>query len=203
MPKTQEILDGLQSIVHDHTLFAIIWHVFFYILIAVIITKWEPSNRALATILCAPALSVAVFAWLSGNPFNGVLFSLLTLLLFIFGIKASAGSVSFSEWTFMTTGIIMIVFGLVYPHFIETHPVIKCLYASPAGLIPCPTLSILIGFVLLFNGLGSQSLTLICILFGLFYGVFGVLKLAVYIDLFLVFGTLALLVKYIFTHHTV
>jgi len=97
----------------------------------------------------------------------------------------------------MASGIIMILFGLVYPHFLDTHRVIRYLYASPAGLIPCPTLSILIGFVLLFNGLGSQALTLTCILFGLFYGIFGVLKLAVHIDLVLVFGALVLMVMYI------
>ncbi len=66
-----------------------------------------------------------------------------------------------------------------------------------SGLIPCPTLSILIGFLLLYNGFGSQSLTLTFIVFGLFYGIFGVLKLAVYLDIFLVFGAVSLLVKYI------
>jgi len=44
---------------------------------------------------------------------------------------------------------------------------------------------------------GSQSITLTLIVVGLFYGIFGVLKLAVYLDLFLVFGTVTLLIKYI------
>jgi hypothetical protein len=54
----------------------------------------------------------------------------------------------------------------------------------------------LIGFLLLYTGFGSQSLTLTFVIFGLFYGIFGVLKLAVYLDIFLVSGTIALLVKY-------
>jgi hypothetical protein len=91
----------------------------------------------------------------------------------------------------------MIVFGMIYPHFINPDSFLKYLYGSPVGLIPCPTLSILIGFLLLYNGLGSQSLTLTFVIFGLFYGIFGVLKLAVYLDIFLVFGTISLLVKYI------
>jgi len=37
------------------------------------------------------------------------------------------------------------------------------------------------------------------IAFGLFYGMFGVLKLAVYLDIFLLFGTFTLLLKYILT----
>jgi hypothetical protein len=96
----------------------------------------------------------------------------------------------------MVIGILMIVFGLVYPHFISSDSFIKYFYASPVGLIPCPTLSILIGFLLVYNGFGSHSLTFTFIVFGLFYGIFGVLKLAVYLDIFLVFGTIALIVKY-------
>ncbi len=90
----------------------------------------------------------------------------------------------------------MIIFGLVYPHFLNTDSFFKYLYASPAGLIPCPTLSLLIGFALLYNGFGSQSITITLIAFGLFYGIFGVLKLTVYLDLFLLFGTVTLLIKY-------
>ena len=91
----------------------------------------------------------------------------------------------------------MIIFGLVYPHFIETNSIFRYLYASPVGLIPCPTLSILIGFVLLFNGFGSQSIILAFIVAGLFYGFFGAFKLGVYLDLFLILGTLTLSVKFI------
>jgi len=65
-----------------------------------------------------------------------------------------------------------------------------------AGLIPCPTLSILIGFLLLYNGFGSQSLTLTFIVIGLFYGIFGVMKLAVYLDIFVAIGSITRLVKY-------
>ncbi len=147
--------------------------------------------------LPVPLLSVAVFAWLSGNPFNGILFSLMTVLIFVFGFKVSNQPITISQVPFMVVGIMMIVFGLVYPHFISADSFLKYLYASPVGLIPCPTLSILMGFLLLYNGFGSQSITLTFIIFGLFYGIFGVLKLAVYLDIFLVFGTISLLVKYI------
>jgi hypothetical protein len=90
----------------------------------------------------------------------------------------------------------MVVFGLIYPHFLHTDSILKYLYASPAGLIPCPTLSILVGFALIYNGFGSQPMTIAIFIFGLFYGLFGVLKLAVYPDLFLLFGTITLVIKY-------
>ena len=198
MPKTEDILNGLQAIVTDHSTFAIIWHAIFYILLAALIARWLPSDRMLGLLLCLPLLSVALFAWLSGNPFNGILFSLLTILIFVFGLKASIQPVQLSQLPFIMIGILMIIFGLAYPHFINADSFLKYFYASPAGLIPCPTLSIIIGFLLLYNGLGSHSITLTLIAFGLFYGIFGVLKLAVYVDIFLIIGTVALLVKYFF-----
>jgi len=197
MPKTEEIINGLQTIVNDYSTFAIIWHAVFYFLLAALITKWQPSNRLLGVFICLPLFSVAVFAWLSGNPFNGILFSIMAILIVIFGFKASDQPINISQVPFMVLGIIMIIFGLVYPHFISADSFLKYLYASPVGLIPCPTLSIIIGFLLLYNGFGSHSITLTFIIFGLFYGIFGVLKLAVYLDIFLVLGTIALIVKYI------
>jgi hypothetical protein len=197
MPKTEEILNGLQKIVNDYSTIAIIWHVIFYALVAALIFRWLPTNKLFGLLIFVPILSVALLAFLSGNPFNGILFSILAVLIIIFGLRASSQPVQTSQTIFMVIGILMIVFGLVYPHFINSDTFLKYLYASPVGLIPCPTLSILIGFLLLYNGFGSQSLTLTFIIFGLFYGIFGVLKLAVYLDIFLIFGSTALLVKYI------
>jgi hypothetical protein len=202
MLKSEDIINGLQSIVDDNSAFAVIWHCVFYILIAALALKWTPSNKLSGLLTCLPLISVAIFGWLTGNPFNGTVFSIATILMFIFGLKASGQPINYSQFPFIIAGILMITFGLVYPHFIKPDSIIKYLYASPAGLIPCPTLSVLIGFLLLYNGFGSQPITLTLILLGLFYGIFGVLKLRVYLDLFLLFGTLTLLVKYLLSIRT-
>jgi len=197
MPKPKEITDGLQAIVNGYPVFAILWHAAFYLLIIALIAKWLPSNRLLGILFCLPLLSVAVFAWIIGNPFNGSLFSILAILILLFALKANTLPVSTSQLLFIGTGILMIVFGLVYPHFISNVTIVKYFYATPVGLIPCPTLSILIGLALVFNGLGSNAISLVLIISGLFYGLFGVFRLAVHLDLFLVAGALALLTKYI------
>lgn len=196
MPKTEDIINGLQSVVNDYSTFAIIWHAIFYFLMIGLIAKWQPSNKLFGILLCLPLISVALFAWLSENPFNGFIFSAITILIFIFGIKASNQPIQISQFPFMVIGILMIVFGLVYPHFISAGSFFKYFYASPAGLIPCPTLSILIGFLLLYNGFDSQPITITFIVIGLFYGIFGVLKLVVYLDIFLILGSITLLIKY-------
>ncbi len=90
MPKTEEIINGLQTIVNEYSTFAIIWHAVLYLLLAALIAKWQPSNKLFGLLICLPLLSVAVFAWLSGNPFNGILFSILAVLVIIFGFRASS-----------------------------------------------------------------------------------------------------------------
>jgi hypothetical protein len=50
-------------------------------------------------------------------------------------------------------GVSMIAFGWLYPHFLESHPATTYLFAAPTGVIPCPTLSLVIGFALLSGGL--------------------------------------------------
>jgi hypothetical protein len=89
-------------------------------------------------------------------------------------------------------GIIMIAFGWVYPHFLEGALPLKYLYASPLGLIPCPTLSLVTGFVLLFKGFSSRRWMLILTIMGFYYGLTGMFNLKVYLDAGLVTGALVL-----------
>jgi hypothetical protein len=88
----------------------------------------------------------------------------------------------------------MIFFGLFYPHFLKNTLIIKYIYTVPIGLIPCPTLSTIIGFSLLFNGFYSKSWSITLSILGLFYGFFGVIILKVYLDIFLIIGALSLLI---------
>ncbi len=204
MLKSQEIINGLQAIVDDYVVFAIVWHLLFYGLIGALFAKWKPSNKLIALLLCLPLASVSLFALLAGNPFNGTVFAILVILIMVSARKIINQPIKYAHWPFIVTGVFMILFGLVYPHFISAGNLITYFYASPVGLIPCPTLSVIIGFVLLINGLGSNTIVAILTIAGLFYGVFGVFKLGVYLDLFLVFGSLSLFAKYIialFTRH--
>lgn len=197
MPKTQEIISNLESISNDYVAVAVFWHIAFYILLAFLLAKWAPSNKFLSVLLCLPLFSVATFAWIAGNPFNGVLFLAFGILVFIFGLRTSPEPIDKSSMPFMILGMLMIIFGLIYPHFIHADSFIRYFYATPQGLVPCPTLSLLIGFMLLYNGFGSHAMTITFIVFGFFYGIFGVLKLGVHLDIGLILGTGGLLVKYL------
>ena len=87
----------------------------------------------------------------------------------------------------------MIAFGWGYPHFLEGHPT-SYLFAAPLGLLPCPSLSVASGFALLGNGLGARAWSITLSVLGLFYGLFGVLRLGVLIDIGLVGGAIVLFI---------
>lgn len=197
MIKSEEIIAGLQAIVNNNVIIATLWHVAIYGLIISLFFNWNPSNKLMAILFFLPVLSVSILAWYSGNPFNGTLFAVLAVLIIIFGLKASSQPITFSQLAFPMIGVLMIVFALSYPHFLESDSIIRYLYASPVGLIPCPTLSLLIGFALVYNGFGSNALTISLIVYGLFYGLFGVFRLGVTLDIGLIIGALSLLVKYL------
>ena len=196
MSKFQEnILSGLHGIANEYVVFAIAWHVVFYALIIALLARWQPSYRLLGTMMLLPLLSVSVLAWITGNPFNGLLFSAAAILLLFFGLKAPDQTIVMSRLPFAIAGIVMVVFGLLYPHFLETQSPLTYLYASPTGLVPCPTLSVVIGLALLFNGFGSKALSIVLLSYGLFYGLFGVIVLSVYLDIGLIIGSAALLLQ--------
>jgi len=197
MIKSEEIVAGIQTIVNNNMLIATLWHVAIYGLIISLLFHWNPSNKLMAILLCLPVVSVSIIAWYSGNPFNGTLFAILAILIIIFGLKATSHPITISQVNFLVIGILMIAFALLYPHFLETNSIVKYLYASPVGLIPCPTLSLLIGFLLIFNGFGSNALTISLIVYGLFYGLFGIFRLGVTLDIGLIIGTFTLIVKYV------
>ncbi len=193
--KSSDIIVGLKHIANQYSFIALIWHVLLFALIIALFLKWEPSNKLFSLILILPILSIAVLAWINGNPFNGTTFSVLAILLSIFAFRTSNQPVNTAGILFSAIGILMVAYGLVYPHFTETSSVIEYLYKAPVGLVPCPTLSVVIGFVLLFNGFGSQGINYVLILFGLFYGLFGFFKLGVHLDIGLIIGSVVLLIK--------
>ncbi len=195
LPKTNEIIEALQTIANEFPAFATFWHVAFYSLAIFLVAGWMPSNRLFVLLLSLPLISVAMIAWITGNPFNGALFSLSAILLLFFAWKTTADPVALSKIPFVAIGILMVIFGLIYPHFLGEGSFARYLYASPFGLIPCPTLSVVIGLLLIYAGTGHQAVTLILILAGLFYSLFGVFKLGVKLDLFLLAGTIALIGK--------
>ncbi|HEU5255113.1 MAG TPA: hypothetical protein VFU28_03935, partial [Vicinamibacterales bacterium] len=66
------------------------------------------------------------------------------------------------------------------------------LYASPFGILPCPTLAVVIGVTLMGRPLMAVRWHAIVIVAGLLYGAIGVFRLGVVLDWGLLLASLAL-----------
>lgn len=194
MPSPREILDGLTYIANNWIEIAVAWHIAIASLLAALILGWRPNQRQLSLILALPLASVSMFAWLIQNPFNGTVFALGAVALGTVGAKLPGIPMQRASNPAALVGLAMVAFGWVYPHFLEGGSAVRYLYAAPTGLVPCPTLSVVVGFALLAGGLGSRGWSLMLAAIALFYGLFGTLRLGVYLDIGLIIGATALTV---------
>jgi hypothetical protein len=193
MPGAADILDGLSAIASQATLVAVAWHILIGTALLALLGGWRPSQRTARLLIGLPLASVAAVAIAFANPFNGLLFTASAGAMTALAMRGDRRPVYLgSAWTY-AIGLVMLAFGWVYPHFLD-GPAIDYLYAAPVGLVPCPTLAVASGFALLGNGLGSRAWALTLAAVALTYGLFGVLRLGMFLDIPLAIGAMALVV---------
>src|SRR5215204_5513372 len=196
MPSANDILRTTTYLAQHYITVAIAWHLLLYFfLLMVLLGKNKPSNRIVGLFLTIPLLSVSFFAWQVSNPFNGVSFLMIGMALFYLSIHAKPERLVLNpSLSLKITGAGMLLFGLVYPHFLGQQLVVY-LYASPTGIIPCPTLLMITGVNLIFLSQQSSKSLIVLLVADMFYGLFGIFKLHVYLDILLVIGSIALFVQ--------
>jgi hypothetical protein len=193
MPRAADILDGLSVIAGQATSVAVAWHILIGTALLALLSGWRPSQHTARLLIGMPLASVAAVAIVFANPFNGLVFTASALVMTALAMRGDRRPVYLgSAWT-CAIGLVMLAFGWVYPHFLN-GPTIAYLYAAPVGLVPCPTLAVASGFALLGNGLGSRAWALNLAAVAFFYGLFGVLRLGVFLDIPLAVGAIALVV---------
>ncbi|MDI5920105.1 hypothetical protein QLQ86_04800 [Halomonas sp. LR5S13] len=190
MPTSEEVLSGLKVIANDWHLLSVMWHAYFAVLVLGLILGVRPTRRVMGVLLALPLFSVSILAWGHSNPFNGISFALAGIALLAVAFRLGGNPVEVAPPWLTVLGALMIGFGWVYPHFLEPASPVQYLYAAPTGLIPCPTLSIVIGVTLTLGGLRSRPWCLVLATMGLFYGVLGAIWLGVSMDWGLFLGAL-------------
>ncbi len=192
MPDPAKILEGLALVVDKYSAQAIAWHGVVLAIFVSLLAGWRPSRRAGGLLLPFLFLSVGVLAFLGGNPFNGAVFALLTVVLAAIGSRLPLDRIPKSPGWAVLAGSVMVLFGFFYPHFVAGTSWTRYLTKAPLGLIPCPSLSLAVGVALIASGFGSRAYSFVLAAVGLFYGVFGAFRLGVRIDFVLVLGAIAL-----------
>ena len=182
MPSQDTIVNGLTTIANDWRGLAIGWHIWLFALAGLLVSGWRPSVRAVARLLVAPVISAGLLAWLSGNPFNGIVFVVLAAVLARESFRLPDGPVRLASAAWVARGAALVAAGAVYPHFLRTDSPAEYVVASPFGLLPCPTLLVVLGATLVFSNLLSRRWSTSLLLAGGGYGAIGVFRLDVALD---------------------
>jgi len=192
MPSSETILAGLRLASLTSLSLAGLWHALVAACLGALFFGRRPPRRVAALLLSAPLVSASAVAFIFGNPFNGCLLGLTALVLSTIAAGFERAPVRLGSVAERIFGGGLIAFGCFYPHFLDARPAVTYLWGAPVGVIPCPTLSLVVGFALAFGGFGSRAWSLVLAAVGLFYGAFGVLRLGVSIDLVLIVGVIGL-----------
>jgi len=203
LPSKQTILDNLGSIANQGVLAAFAWHALIACVLLALFVGWIPQKRSAALLLVLPLLSVSLVAATHGNPFNLLIVGVGALGLAALGLRLPRTTAYRGNRTQLVAGMLGIVVGASYPHFLMGHSPAFYLVAAPVGLLPCPTLAAVIGFALLGGGFHSRAWSTTLAALGLFYGVFGAFRLEVWLDFTLVGLALTLLGSAWLPHHRV
>ncbi len=193
MPTPTGILDNLALIARASWPYAILWHLVLVVALVTLAFGWRPMIRVATAALVLPLVSVSAFAWVYGNPFNGLLLAAGALALLIQSQRMPRLPVRRAAPVPAALGAFLIAFGSVYPHFLEGASLFVYAFAAPLGLLPCPTLAVMIGLALLGGGFESRGWSATLAVLGLWYGIFGAVRLGVWMDVVLAAGALVLL----------
>lgn len=195
MPSPATILSELTAMANGWRWLAIGWHVWLAMLTGLLVAGWRPSARTAGWMVGAPLVSVALVAWLSGNPFNGAMFVALGAALGLESFRISSVQVRLASPAWIARGAALVGFGATYPHFLQVDSPAAYVVAAPFGLLPCPTLSVVIGSTLVFANLGSRRWNALLLAVAVLYGAIGVFRLGVALDWGLFIGAALLVAR--------
>jgi hypothetical protein len=189
---SEVILSSLAAIANEWRTLAVAWHVLAAALLLAIATRRRLSTRFAGCLLVLPLISVSALAWVSGNPFNGAVFAMLGLVLMVIATALPAETVSIAPTIYVVPGVLLVAFGWVYPHFLDAAHWTTYLLGAPLGLLPCPTLSAVIGVTLMIGLFRSAAWRSTLIGAGAVYGMVGIFGLGVSLDVGLLAGAAVL-----------
>jgi hypothetical protein len=92
-------------------------------------------------------------------------------------------------------GILGLVFGFWYLHWVESPIWLNALLYSPLGVVNCPTMVTVCGFLCLSQKPRSAILEVAVALITLYFGFFGIFRLGAYVDVALILCALFLTVR--------
>jgi len=206
MKSPEKIAEMLSDISGDLTVFSVLTHVLFLIVIATGLLVKKYRNMVFFSFIAFLSLCAAVISTYYMALTNIIAFGTIFVLI-IFAWHNRELNFEFDDITPVNkySGVLALVFGFWYLHWVENPVWFNALLYSPLGSVNCPTLLTITGFLCLTAKPRSVMLDLVVALFTLYFAMYGILFLGAWVDIVLVICALFLLCRVAFhaTHNDV
>lgn len=190
----------LSNVVSQVQWYSLLLHIVFLPIIVVGLLVKEKRNQIFSALIAFLALSASVASSLFMILPNIMIFALLFALI-LNAYRNGELNFEFKHSTKLDLlfGIVGLVFGFWYLHWVADPIWLNALLYSPLGTINCPTLVTICAFLILATPQRSKMLEVSISLITLYFGFFGILLLGAYIDVILIACGLYLLIRIVTT----
>jgi len=192
----EEITSMLLAITNQLKLFSVIVHIIFLAIIAAGLIYKKFRNVLFFTFIAFLSISATIIGVMYLLLPNIIIFGMFfVLILNAYRNKKLNFNLEKLEPISIFFGIIGMIGGFWYLHWVENPIWLNALFYSPLGSINCPTMLTVCAFLCLTEKPRSRILENVVGLITLFFGFFGIFRLGAYIDIVLVVCSLFLLVR--------
>lgn len=192
----EEIVRGLGYISGEAKYYSVFVHILFLVVIGLGLLVKQIRNTLFSLFIAFLALSATVIAVKYEIVPNILMFGMLfVLIVHAYVTKSLNFDLQDIPMPDILFGILGLVFGFWYLHWVDSPIWLNALLYSPLGVLNCPTLMMICGFLILSGKPRSAMLEIVVAVATLYFGFFGILRLEAYVDVVLVLCSLYLLLR--------
>lgn len=196
MKTPEEITKTLTKVTSELTLFSAFVHIIFLAVATVGLLFKEIKNVLFFLFIAFLTLSATIVSVKYMILPNILIFATIFILTITAYLKKELNfELKDIEPVNKYFGIVGMIFGFWYLHWVETPIWLNALLYSPLGSINCPTLLTICAFLCLTVEPRSVMLELVTALITLYFGFFGIFRLGAYVDVILIICALFLIIR--------
>jgi hypothetical protein len=196
MKTPKDITRTLTEVTSELTLFSAFVHVIFLAVAAIGLLLKKTRNVLFFLFIAFLSLSATIVSIKYMIIPNILIFATIFILIINAYLKKELNfELKEIEPVSKYIGIVGMIFGFWYLHWVGTPIWLNALVYSPLGSINCPTLLTICAFLCLTRKPRSAMLEIVTALITLYFGFFGIFRLGAYVDVILIICALFLIIR--------
>jgi hypothetical protein len=196
MRTSEEITSMLENISKDVKSYSAFVHLLFLVVAALGLLIEKIRNHLFSLFIAFLSLSATIISVIYLIVPNIIIFAMfLALIIHAYLTKQLNFDLKNIAPVNLFFGMIGLVFGFWYLHWVESPVWLNALFYSPLGAVNCPTMVVICGFLCLSQKPRSVLLEVAVAVITLYFGFFGIFRLGAYVDVALIICALFLIVR--------